>query len=67
VIKIFCTLIKVIGAQIATPESLQEMEAIKFPDAVSMDALMMFGNMTPAIEIPTTVIVNQINSEGKLV
>jgi len=60
-------LIKVIGAQIVTPESLQGMENITFPDADSMDALMMFGNMTPAIEIPTTVIVNQINSEGKCI
>jgi len=63
---LLCSSNTVIGAQIATTESLQEMEAINFPDAESEDTLMMmFGNMTPAIQIPTTVIMNQITSEGK--
>ena len=62
VIVTFCI---VIGAQIATVESLEEMKPIEFPDASSEDALMMFGNMTPMIQIPTTVIVNQIANEGK--
>jgi len=39
------------------------MEVIGFSNATN--TLMKFGNMTPDIQIPTTVIKNQIANEGK--
>jgi len=64
--KLLCIICIVIGAQIATPESLQEKDAIEFPSSSTGNNLTMFANMTPPmIQIPTTVIVNQIANEGK--
>jgi len=52
-----------IGAQIATPENLQDMKSIGFSNTDSEDA-MIFRSMA-GIEIPTTVVMNQISCEGK--
>jgi len=56
----------VIGAQIATQENLRNTSTVEFPppDSSSESIFMMFGNMTPMIQIPSSVIVNQISEKG---
>ncbi|XP_065901795.1 adhesion G protein-coupled receptor L4-like [Dysidea avara] len=48
---------------IPTEESLMTLESIMLPDTNSST----FGNMTPMFQIPTTVILNQMNKEGRRV
>jgi len=54
----------VIGAQIATQENLENISNVEFPQPDSNINFMMFGNMTPMIQIPSSVIINQIAEEG---
>jgi len=62
----YVCLYSVIGAQIATKENLQIKSTVEFPppDSSSNNNFMRFGNMTPMIQIPSSVIVNQIAQEG---
>ena len=60
-------LLLVIGAQIATQENLKKVNTVEFPPSDSStnnNNFMMFGNMTPMIQIPSSVIINQIAEEG---
>ena len=52
----------VIEAQIPMQEDLQGKESIQFPASTnkSTDVSLIFGNMTPMIEIPSAVILRQL-------
>ena len=53
----------VIEAQIPMREELESKTLIQFPDTSTNDSLV-FGNMTPMIEIPTTIVLRQREEEG---
>ena len=59
-------LLLVIRAQIATEENLESTSTIEFPssDSSSDSNFMIFGNMAPMIQMPSSVIINRINKEG---
>ena len=44
-------------------EELESRTLIQFPDTLNNDSLI-FDNMTPMIEIPTTIILRQLEEEG---
>ena len=44
-------------------EELESKPSIQFPDTSTNDSLV-FGNMTPMIEIPSTIILRQREEEG---
>ena len=52
----------VIEAQILMQEDLKGMTSIQFPTVTntSTDASLVFGSMTPMIEIPSTVVLRQL-------
>ena len=52
----------VIEAQIPMQEDLQSKTSIQFPSVTNMsdDVTMVFGNMTPMIEIPSSIILRQL-------
>ena len=59
-------LLLVITAQIATQENLESISTIEFPssDSSSDSNFMIFGNMAPMIQMPSSVIINRIYKEG---
>ena len=52
----------VIEAQIPIEEDLQNISSIQFPTVTntSTDDSLVFGSMTPMIEIPSTIILRQL-------
>ena len=63
---VFIYVYPVIEAQIPTEEELRTKESIQFPtvtDTSTNDSLV-FGSMTPMIEIPTTVVLRELE-EGE--
>ena len=52
------TLFIVIEAQVPTEEDLRRKTSIQFPSVTNMsnDVTLVFGNMTPMIEIPSIVL-----------
>ena len=52
----------VIEAQIPMQEDLRRKTSIQFPSVTNMsnDVTMVFGNMTPMIEIPSSIILRQL-------
>ena len=53
----------VIEAQILMQEDLRRKTSIQFPSVTNMsnDVTMVFGNMTPMIEIPSSIILRQLD------
>ena len=47
-------------------EELESKTLIQFPDTSANDSLI-FDNMTPMIEIPTTIVLRQHEEEGSYV
>jgi len=55
----------VIEVQIPTNENLMNIKSISFPTVISTsNSSSVFSNMTTRIQIPSTVIINQIRNEG---
>ena len=52
----------VIEAQIPLQEDLRRKTSIQFPSVTNMsnDVTMVFGNMTPMIEIPSSIVLRQL-------
>ena len=52
----------VIEAQVPTEETLRSKTSIQFPSVTNMsnDVTMVFGNMTPMIEIPSNIVLRQL-------
>ena len=52
----------VIEAQIPMPEDLKRKTSIQFPTVTntSTDVTLVFGSMTPMIEIPSNIILRQL-------
>ena len=58
----------VIEAQIPMPEDLKRKTSIQFPTVTntSTDVSLVFGSMTPMIEIPSNIILRQLE-EGTVI
>ena len=58
----------VIEAQIPMPEDLKKKTSIQFPTVTntSTDVSLVFGSMTPMIEIPSNIILRQLE-EGTVI
>ena len=57
----------VIEAKVPTEEDLRRKTSIQFPSVTNMsnDVTMVFGNMTPMIEIPSSIVLRQLE-EGMM-
>ena len=57
----------VIEAQVPTEEDLRRKTSIQFPSVTNMsnDVTLVFGNMTPMIEIPSSIVLRQLE-EGMM-
>jgi len=54
----------VIEVQIPTEEDLMNVESVDFPSIFNATSNNMFNEMTPMIQIPASILTNQIRDQG---